>query len=172
MLEALASGLHQAKFSLSLRFLGVLIQDKLLPNLVYERAFDIYKKDYGPALKESLRVTAALIQKMDQRCRKEGIKFLVMLVPALEQVQPAQFQQYIRAKRGALAEEDFDIGIPQKLLRRELADRGVQFLDLWPYFDNPQDREKLYYPKDRHFNVRGHFRTGQILADKLEPLLK
>lgn len=172
MLEALASVLHRAKFSLSLRFLGALIQDKLLPNLVYERAFDIYKKDYGPALKESLRVTAALIQQMDRRCREEGVQFLVMLIPALEQMEPAQFQQYIRARRGALAEGDFDISTPQKLMRRELSARGVRFFDLWPYFDNPQDRAKLYYPKDRHFNVRGHLRTGQILADKLEPLLK
>ncbi|NTV29771.1 MAG: hypothetical protein HGA80_06810 [Candidatus Omnitrophica bacterium] len=171
VLSGVTALLDRARFSLSLRYLSCLIKDRFLPKADYDPSLDVYKKVYPPALQESLRFTVSLIERMHRRCQQEGITFMVMMIPAPEQVQPALWQGYLRSRSKALSAEDFDLESPQQKLRQELVARGIVWVDLLTAYREAGRREQLYYPKDRHFNVNGHRLAGRILAELLRPYL-
>ncbi len=169
--SAITKVLDKARFSIGLRYLSEFLKDRFLPKYEYDPSLDVYKKVYPPKLEEALRFTLFLIEKMHQRCEKEGIKFLVMLIPSPEQANPAIWRQYVRSRGGALPEEDFDLKNPQQELVKGLAARGIPVLDLGPHFIEQSRKETLYYPKDRHFNVNGHRLTGELLSERLRQYL-
>ena len=171
LISHISNLLDKATFSLSARYVSAFLKVKFVPIFEYDKVFDIYKKVYPAELQESLQITATLIERLSQRCRQEGIAFLVLLIPSEEQVRPALWQDYVRSRGGALSAVDYDLRNPQLKLIQALSSDKIPYIDLLPYYRAQRGVERFYYPRDRHFNVNGHRLAGSILSDQLGKIL-
>ncbi len=150
------------------KFLFFFIKERFGPKHDYDAPFDVYKKEYPEPLKESLRITAGLIRQIDAYCKTQGIKFVVVLVPAKEQVHPEIWSQYVDARKEILNSNDFDLGMPNVVIKGALEGSDVPVLDLLPAFKEAAGQDSLYYKKDLHFNVKGHEKAGRLVAEFLK----
>ncbi len=152
---------------LFLKFFNELFHDKILPRIDDEIQFDVYKKDYSPALQESLDVTVDLIAEMKRECAQIEAYFLVVMVPAREQVYKNYFADYFRQRKKILDPSNYDVKKPQNVLSQELKARKIDCLDLLTDFRRLGEKNRLYYKTDGHFNQLGHQMAGELITEYL-----
>ena len=147
-----------------LKFFSLFISDMFIPTSDYDASFDVYKKEYPEFLKESVITTVRLIKQLDSFCKVNGIKFLVVFIPAKEQFNQRDWDAYVRTQRRILKKDMFDTDIPTTVMKNALTELKIHNLDLLPLFKKSYKNENLYYAKDLHFNPKGHQRAGEIIA--------
>ena len=95
-----------------------------------------------------------------------GARTLVLLIPAVEQVDRQRFEASARAFRVDTARIDVDQ--PSRILRRELEARGLEVIDLLPVLREAQDTGgDLYGRIDWHLTPRGN----EVVASYLLPIV-
>lgn len=147
-----------------LEFFLRVINDMFILASDYDASFDVYKKESPEFIKESVNTTVRLIKQLDSFCKVNGIKFLVVFIPAKEQFNQRDWDAYIRTRRGILKKDMFDTDIPTTVMKNALTELKIHNLDLLPLLKESYKNENLYYPQDLHFNPKGHQRAGQIIA--------
>ncbi len=151
----------------SLEFLKLYMIDRLGLRTDYDYPFDVYRKDYPPELQESVRLMHHLLLKLKAETQAIGADFVVLMLPAREQVLPQYWQEHVAQRRYILNADDFDLQKPTRELKAFLEGQGIHHLDLMPVFTSAPDPESLYYKFDHHFNARGH----ALAAEHLLPIL-
>ncbi len=86
------------------------------------------------------RLNQAIFEQIRDDCREAGVPLLVVYIP-------------VNRRR------------PVPVFERELAQMGIEYLDLTPLL--PPDADTLYYPRDRHFNAAGHRFAAEAIHRRL-----
>jgi hypothetical protein len=114
----------------------------------------------GAALESALGDALTSLTRIRDVCRARGVDLLVVIIPDEVQVDTGLQREVIRAL-GARA-EDMDFRAPNAIVARELAGRGIAYLDLLPTFREPAN-QRLYRLRDSHWNVAGNERAAEAI---------
>ena len=111
--------------------------------------------------------SAEFIAAIGARVKASGRRFAVILIPTKEQV----LDGYIEAlmERTGVSPSDIDVFGYRDYLLRVLNEKGVEVLDLTPFFDHPAQgtTADYYFQADGHWNAAGHALAAQKLAEVL-----
>jgi hypothetical protein len=119
--------------------------------------------DYGYEL------TFALINQLHQEAKQDGANFGVVLVSPLSLVEFMQMngqeREIIYQKLPGLRRAE-EIPPPNQQIAQRLTQDGIPVLDLLPQFleHAAQTGEPLYFEGDKHWNVAGNRRAGQVIS--------
>jgi len=115
---------------------------------------------------EAMRLTLASLERIADRCSREGIGFAVLVLPRSFQIDEGEREE-MRAALG-LRLEDLDMDRPQRVLREWAEGKGVLLVDM---LDDFQARHaagaRLYYSPDAHLTAEGHAAAAEALAAAL-----
>ena len=151
-----------------LNLLNYIIEVNFKPQTFVDSEFDVYMKDYPDALNESVDLTVFLIDEINKYCIKNDIRFMVLLLPAAEQVFFKNWEKYVSLRGNNLKSDDFDLNRPNSILEKKLMAKDISVLNLLPLFRKLSNRESLYFKYDMHFNENGHEKTAEALVEFLE----
>ncbi len=92
-----------------------------------------------------------------------GSELVVMIIPDEYQAD----SQVLAAAGGN--EADFDLELPQRRLKAFFEEHGIRYLDVLPAFRERGSQERLYLPRDSHWNRAGNRLAAQLLLGHLNP---
>ena len=98
---------------------------------------------------------------------REGIEFMVMIIPDEFQVRHRLKQQVM--DEFGLDPAEYDIDLMQDILKEYLGAMGVPCIDLLPAFRRQRRNMVLYKPRDTHWSVDGNRLAARILYQELLP---
>jgi hypothetical protein len=136
-----------------------------------ESAFLAIERDRMSLLHSSRRAgfdrlfaqTGAVLEALAREVREAGAELVVLIVPDEFQVDAALARDVARSARSDLAE--YDLELPQRRLVAWLASRGIAAVDLLPTFRAAGATERLYQPRDTHWNAAGNALAAQQLLE-------
>jgi hypothetical protein len=136
---------------------------------------------YRPARERDLRVawqpTLAHLDAVHRIATRAGSGMALALLPSVLQVDPALRAKMVTRvggwlRYGGLSAADIDPDLPNGILRRFAAVRGIPLIDLTPVFvAEPPAAEPLYKRSDNHWTPRGNRVAAQALVPFLAPLV-
>jgi hypothetical protein len=109
--------------------------------------------------------TALVVARMARQVELGGARFLVMIIPDEAQVDDRLWRQVSRRFPPRIRLER---DRPQERLRSFLVEHGIAHLDLLPAIRRHDER--LYKPRDSHWNARGNAAAGAALAEAVVEL--
>lgn len=107
-----------------------------------------------------------VLRELDAQVGRSGARLVVMMIPDEYQVHADVAGLAARAEGRTL--DAYDLDRPQRELGRALRDEGIDALDLLPAFRERGAAERLYVPRDTHWNRSGHRLAAEQLAAHLE----
>lgn len=107
-----------------------------------------------------------VLRELDAQVRRSGARLVVMMMPDEYQVHADVAALAARAEGRAL--DAYDLDRPQRELGLALRNEGIDALDLLPAFRDRGTAERLYVPRDTHWNRAGHRLAAEQLAAHLE----
>jgi hypothetical protein len=115
------------------------------------------------------------LEALNDICALAHGRVLLAIIPDEFQVNRELFDQLLSA-RDARA-EDFDLGLPQRILTDYAHEKGIPCLDLMPALRTGQEKlRRVYQLRDTHWNLRGNriaaFELSEALARELPRLIK
>jgi hypothetical protein len=125
----------------------------------------VFAGEYGPKWKKAWDVTRVLISQLEQETEARGSDLAVFCIPYIDQVYESVWQS--RLTSPGLKEREWDLEKPERLLAGFLEDNSIPFLELLSQFREAAGRMQLYYPKDGHWNARGHHLAANLIFDWL-----
>lgn len=99
-------------------------------------------------------------------CRKQGIEFMVVIIPDEMQINQVLQQEVIEAFYPKLNNMKWNITLPNKMLTDELTKLGIKYIDLYPFF-REKSAERLYRPRDSHWNIAGNQLAADIIKENI-----
>lgn len=118
----------------------------------------IYEPIYDHATEQLVERVEELFLVMAQVTRESGAEFLVVMIPAREQVYAGRWQ----------GGERFDWDKPQRIFTKFFTDADISFIDLLPFFGAAPDGDALYFEDDKHWTSRGHAVAAAAIAQRLD----
>ena len=118
----------------------------------------IYEPIYDHATEQLVERVEELFLVMAQVTRESGADFLVVMIPAREQVYAGRWQ----------GGERFDWDKPQRIFTKFFTDADISFIDLLPLFGAAPDGDALYFEDDKHWSSRGHAVAAAAIAQRLD----
>lgn len=96
-----------------------------------------------------------------------GARFVVLVIPDEFQVD----QELLNAVTEHLGKSPslYDLDLPQQRLGELAAAKGLEIVDVLPEFRRRTRMERLYRPRNTHWNAAGNALAAELLADKLYP---
>jgi len=129
----------------------------------------LYTRQPAPEETAGLAMTVRLLDEIARHARAIGARPIVLILPELWQVDVASRADW----RARLRELGADWRRPQRVLRRALADRGVEVIDALPALARASrhartQEEHTYYRGWRHLTALGHRTVARLLASRLD----
>ncbi len=109
------------------------------------------------------------LNKIDQLCRRQQIKLVVVLLPDHMQID-TRLQKRVLAY-GNIPADAWDNEQPNRVLSAALEEAGVPVVDLLNDFVARYPGPPLYRPNDSHWNIRGNRVAEAALAARLPQLI-
>lgn len=129
--------------------------------------FFVYQTPLTEEWQSAWQLTEAILADLRNQTEAQGSKFAVVLVPAKEQVYPAQWERTIAANP-AMQAYTWDLTLPNRQLAEILDRQGITYLDLLPAFTaaaNPSNSAPLYFRRDGHWTEAGHALAAEAVFD-------
>ena len=120
-----------------------------------------YRNDFGVFQRHALEH----VSEMDHFLRSRNTKFVVAIYPDQYSVDPKLAPAVARTFHKDL--RDYDLTLPQKVLKRHLDSQLIPYVDLTPGFRSEGADEDLYLPRDTHWNRHGNELAAKLLFDYL-----
>lgn len=127
----------------------------------------IFRVEPDPAGAEAWTATAKLIQTLATEVNATGASFLVVSIPAHEQVDRAAWAE-LEAK-GARRGWKLARRHPEDKLREICRGAGVGFVPLLDDFERVAESESPFFPQRGHWNELGHRLAAERIARALDP---
>ena len=125
---------------------------------------NVVQKDFADSPNWGLSADVCL--SIAEEAAAGGARTVVLLIPAVEQVDRERFEASARAFRVDTA--GIDVDQPSRILRREMKARGLEVIDLLPVLREAQDTGgDLYGRIDWHLTPRGN----EVVASYLLPIV-
>ncbi len=135
---------------------------------------ELFQQQPGPAWEEAWAITERVILAVREESRRLGARFVVVAIPALQQVQydfhTARFERtfQLRTGSGAATDAHLEWNAPNQRLAVLSAREHIEFLDLLPPLRRAvRERGHTLYRHDGHFTAEGYRLAGQLLGDFL-----
>ena len=105
------------------------------------------------------------LSEMDQLLKTSGIKFMVAIFPDELQVNRQLFDAV--TTKFNLTREDYDLDLPQNLLKSFLTAKDISFLDMSDRFRDAEAQHDLYGWRTTHWNNAGNSLAAELLFQYL-----
>jgi hypothetical protein len=167
--------LADRSYVLSLLRYAVMVRPRVEPSQIYgqreyqdgaptfgERAFleivarraVVFRTDWAE-FSEAFDLTVATLQEIRRVCDQHGVDLSVVLIPEEVQLDPT-LQESLIAGFAQYRRENTDFERPNRLLGQRLRELGFDVLDLYPPFAEGTTSQRLYKPRDTHWNIAGN----------------
>ncbi|HMV45796.1 MAG TPA: hypothetical protein PK079_16675 [Leptospiraceae bacterium] len=144
------------------------------PNFEEERFLEIVsfnRENFSPnnvLLPAMIDKAFKYIEQINEICRKQNIKFRVVIIPEEVQVS-SKFGTFLFNKyQKYYKDRNWDMELPNKIFRSKLDSLGIKYLDLYPIMKNHPKSDFLYKPRDTHWNILGN----QIASDEIKKFIQ
>jgi hypothetical protein len=117
--------------------------------------------DFMLLLKESFEP----LLEMQRVCSSRNIDLVVVLIP--DELQVNQQLQATVAASLSLQLQDIDWARPNRMLAEALSQAGVSAVDLLPRFAELGASQRLYKPRNTHWNIAGNRLAAELIAEAL-----
>ena len=145
--------------------LYVLARKALTPEMSREEHGQFYDALYGldaeGRYERAWEASGILLSAFKTAVEKGGARFMLVYVPAIVQVEAEEWAPKLRDLVGR-----YDLLKPNKRLGAIAARYGIDFLDLYPAFEEEARSQPLYY-RDSHWNPAGHDLAARQIAARL-----
>jgi lysophospholipase L1-like esterase len=122
--------------------------------------------EYQPQVQKAFEQYQADLLEIAAYLRERDIKLLVALIPPLQAVDPEQLDASIAYT--VYDREDFDMNKLSQFISEMAVTQGFEIVDAMEAVKGrAANSEKLYLPRDMHFNAAGH----RVFADAILPVL-
>ncbi len=143
-----------------------------LRRLVYPFEMEVLLEQPPPVVDGAWRATDDALRRLAELSRRRGLKILVALIPMKHQVSEMAWQRLLRHYGGSSEAPGFDRDGPQELVRALCEREGLPLLDLLAGFREEAarlgvDGREFYWPRDQHFNERGHALAARLIGERL-----
>jgi hypothetical protein len=101
------------------------------------------------------------LRALNDSIRKDGGRLAIVLYPSMLQVNTAV----------ALDNAGYDHTAPERVLGAFCQENGIELVTLLEALQANNQKQDLYFPKDRHLTVRGNVIAEQVLEQKLRPVI-
>ena len=118
----------------------------------------IYQLGYAQATQDVVVRVQDLFLAMAEVSRQQGAEFLVVMIPAREQVYLSQWN----------GSERFDWSKPQRIFADFFTAHGIRFVDLLPLLRDASVGERVYFRDDGHWTRKGHVIAAHAIAEALD----
>jgi len=118
----------------------------------------MYVSPYSERTEDAVERVERLLLGMNRVATENGARFLVVMIPAIEQVETRRFFG------DAGPDDSLDLDKPQRLFGEFLDEAGIPYLDLLPALRDSSHSGRLYYPIDQHWTPEGNAVAGRRLA--------
>lgn len=124
-------------------------------------------RTYPPDLQADFEADEAELLQMRDWLPERGIRFIVVLIPALQAIEPLAFQHTIAYT--VFESLDFDLEKPYRNLEAFASANSIEVVNTYPALKRRADAgAKLYLRSDPHFNALGH----EVFAAEIFAYLK
>ena len=118
----------------------------------------LYGLDVDGRYERAWEASGILLSAFKTAVEKSGARFMLVYVPAIVQVEAEEWAPKLRDLVGR-----YDLLKPNKRLGAIAGRYGIDFLDLYPAFEEEARRQPLYY-RDSHWNPAGHALAARQIA--------
>lgn len=111
------------------------------------------------------RRVVTLLKQLDAEVTANGSRLVVLLIP-----DEFQIDHGVREEAMAFAgkkPEDYEIDLPQEQLTLHLEGNGIEYVNLLSIFREKSRAERLYLPRDTHWNRAGNRLAAEALLEYL-----
>jgi len=119
--------------------------------------FAVYHLTESPELAREWSITQALLRKMNLETERHGAHLIILYVPTRIELSPTEWSS-------AHLPADYDSSVVVRRLGQICQVEGIPYLDPSAEF-RTVGTDRLYYPRDPHWNTAGHHLVGEFLAD-------
>lgn len=123
----------------------------------------VYQRTPDRRLERLWKEAESYLTQFDTVCREAGIPWMLHIIPAEVQVDPAVRSTIL--DRLGLSEDDHDFDLPQRRLRGFAAENEISCWDPLPDLRKlHRAQARLYVPNDTHWGTRGNMVAGVLLG--------
>ncbi len=112
---------------------------------------------------EKLDNTLYYLKQIRDICKKQGIKFVVAIIPDELQINQDLLREVKQTYYPNLKQDKLDITLPNRILLHEFNKLGIDHIDLYEYFASSS--QQLYRPRDSHWNIAGNQLAANIIQE-------
>ncbi|BFU96209.1 MAG: membrane protein of unknown function [Nitrospira sp.] len=131
---------------------------------------DQYLRADSPVFLARWNETKAVLEQIDELLRARAVPWVLVLLPAEEQVDPRLQRLYIDMSGGVA--DEYEFMKPQRLLSAWAGERGLAVIDLTSSFVVEATDRRLYVDNDIHWNAAGNALAAGTVLNTLQPLLR
>jgi hypothetical protein len=110
--------------------------------------------------------TVGVLEEIHRVCAPREIAMVVVLCPDELQVDPVVQDSLIETFDG-FRRDNTDFQRPNRMLTERLTSSGIHVLDLLPSFLEASESERLFKPRDTHWNIAGNRVAARAISDDL-----
>jgi hypothetical protein len=121
----------------------------------------MYVPEYSERTEEAVERVKRLMSGMHRAASERGTRFVVLMIPDIEQVETRSFFGDEGPPPG------LDLEKPQRIFRAFFEEQGIDYVDLLPTMRDASVGRSLYYPIDQHWTPEGNAVCGRWLAMEL-----
>ncbi|SLM48668.1 membrane protein of unknown function [Nitrospira japonica] len=130
---------------------------------------DQYLKADSSVFRARWNDTKAALEQIDGVLNARRVPWVLVLLPAEEQVDPRLQRLYVDMSGGVA--DEYDFMKPQRLLSAWAAERGLAVIDLSASFAASVETRRLYVDNDIHWNAAGNALAAGTVLNGLRPVL-
>ena len=130
-----------------------------------KNADEIYIKNSSAEFEKSLNEINLLLEQFRQMVDDDNDKFVVLLIPAREQVSKEFYEKYLIDNN--LEEKDLFMNKFQEKIKSFGRAKNINVIDLLPRMKEISANNSLYFEIDGHWNEKGHEFAAELLYDYL-----
>jgi lysophospholipase L1-like esterase len=131
---------------------------------------DQYLKDDSPVFLSRWADTKNTLEQIDELLKARAVPWVLVLLPAEEQVDSRLQRLYVDMSGGA--SDEYDFMKPQRLLSEWARERRIAVIDLTASFAAEAASRRLYVDNDIHWNAAGNALAARTVLNELRPLLR
>lgn len=146
-----------------LREINEIISHKRLPEV---DTISVIRKNYSEDYQQYKQLNDKLYCEMSNILRQRNITFVVVNFPPKGYISQKLLKNGL--KKYKISEDDIDLNKISKMLSNLSQNCKFYFVDIYPYFRDYKDKEKLYFKIDAHWSKEGHKYASEILFKKLK----
>jgi len=127
---------------------------------IYHLESELFINDLNEAL--------LYLKKIQQICERNNIKLVIVIIPDELQVNTELQTELINTYFPSLPSEFWQASYPNNMLSKSLTDLNIEYIDLYDAFVQEEKNQRLYRPRDTHWNIAGNQLAADIIVENLQ----